>query len=435
MIFFAMILVVMGIIGCENDPEEIGLNIQPENELLNVAYEDSTTVQAYSEIVDSVRTDETSRNLLGSYLDPVFGLTTASIATQVRLSTTSVGFGDSPQLDSIVLAFEYTRIQLQGDKEILAYGDTTTPQTFRVYELDESIFFDSAYYSNNVPAIKEPEIGILTTAPTPTDSITVDTLRLKSQLRIHLSEELGNRLLEQDSITSNEALDDLLKGFYVSPDPVSAGGAIVFFNLLETYSRLTIYYSNTESDSLEYHFNINTESARFNNYTHNYDLADPDFLAQMQGDTLLGKERLYLQSMGGVTTKIMFPNFSDWKKEEIALNEANLIFTNLNQESEFEPPSNLVLFRINSEGNNEFLQDQFEGEDYFGGEYDEATGTYTFRITQHLQKVLGSDTLTNNLLLSISGASLLPNRVVLAGYDTTLQNRLRLQLIYTKLAN
>lgn len=435
MIFFAMILVVSGILGCENDPEEIGLNIQPENELLSVAYSDTITLQAYSEIVDSVRTDETSRNLLGSYLDPVFGRTTASIATQVRLSTTSVGFGDSPQLDSIVLAFEYTRIQLQGDKEMLAYGDTTTPQTFRVYELDESIFFDSAYYSNDAPAIKEPEIGVLTTAPTPADSITVDTLRLKSQLRIHLSEELGNRLLEQDSITSNDALDDVLKGFYISPDPVSSGGAIVFFNLLETYSRLTIYYSNTESDSLEYHFNINSESARFNNYSHSYELADPDFLAQMQGDSLLGKERLYLQSMGGVTTKIMFPNFSDWKQEEIAINEANLIFTNLNQESEFEPPSNLVLFRINSEGNNEFLQDQFEGEDYFGGEYDETTGTYTFRITQHLQKVLGSDTLTNNLLLSISGASLLPNRVVLAGYDTTLQNRLRLQMIYTKLAN
>lgn len=436
MIYFTLLMGVAAMYSCNNDPEEIGVDIQPEDEMLEVFYSDTITLRAYSQLVDSVKTDEVSRILSGSYLDPVFGLTTANFATQVFLSTTSVDFGDSPQLDSVVLALEYTSIQLQGDEEIMAYGDTTTPQTYRVYELDEELDFDTSYYSNRIPVYKSQEIGIITQALSPQDSVMVDTTLERAQLRIPLSNEFGNSLLSQDTITSNDSFIEVMKGLYVAVDPVIAGGAIVFFDPLETYSRLILYYSNDEDDSLEYYFNISSACARYNTYLHDYDLADPLFLSQVQGDTSLGKSQLYVQSMGGVSTTLTLPYINDLMDKDIALNEASLIVTNKDQFSEFDAPANLALLRLDDDDNLYFLDDQYiDGDDYFGGEYDEDTGEYTFRITQYLQNVLNTDTLSRKLLLSVSGASYFPNRLVMNGYDTTLQDRMRLKLIYTKLSH
>src|SRR5436190_2189751 len=87
-----------------NDPEIIGLDVQPPNDRINLIYSDSTTITAYTVREDSLRTDETTYQLLGSYLDPVFGRTDASIFAQVTTVLPGVSFGDSTVLDSLVLS-------------------------------------------------------------------------------------------------------------------------------------------------------------------------------------------------------------------------------------------------------------------------------------------------------------------------------------------
>ncbi|MCF8365549.1 MAG: DUF4270 domain-containing protein, partial [Bacteroidales bacterium] len=169
--FFAllMILALLGS-GCENDPDQIGINIQPEADKLNVAYTDTLSVFAHSVYVDSVRSDETSRTMAGSYHDPVFGGSTVAWNLQLLLSSASLELGDSPVLDSMVMSMEYTSVALSGDDDLVAYGDTTTTQTFRIFELDETIYSDSVYYSNYEVAVKAEEIGNITFQPHPTDS-------------------------------------------------------------------------------------------------------------------------------------------------------------------------------------------------------------------------------------------------------------------------
>jgi hypothetical protein len=64
-------------------------------------------VITYNQKFAPVQSNGLSSNLLGVYKDPVYGLTTASIATQATLSTYDPDFGDSPELVSVILTIPY----------------------------------------------------------------------------------------------------------------------------------------------------------------------------------------------------------------------------------------------------------------------------------------------------------------------------------------
>ena len=91
----------------------VGLDVQPEHDLLNVGYQDTTTIFTRTVKGDSLITDEslitTGIGLIGKYIDPVFGTSTASMYTQVRLPSnlTSISFGTSPVCDSVILSLVY----------------------------------------------------------------------------------------------------------------------------------------------------------------------------------------------------------------------------------------------------------------------------------------------------------------------------------------
>ncbi len=434
--FLLLFLMLNLFFSCKDDPSIIGVDLQPETDKLKVFVSDTTTIIAYSVPEDSIRTDETTVSLLGSNFDPVFGATTASIYTQIRLSTTSVNFGTSPQLDSIVLALEYTGV---------SYGDTTTPQTFRVFQLADTLIRDSSYYSNQTRQIIQPEIGSFTFTPLPHDSIYVDTIKYKAQLRMHLTDEFGYKILNADTsdLASGLAFLRFMKGLYITADPVSSGGAMLYFSLVSNYSRMTIYYHSSPDTLKNYNFPITDASARFMNFNHyGYQGADAEMMSQVfNGDTTLGSEVLYLQAMSGIKTKIKLPFFRDWvKNQKIAINEAKLIITDYNPQSEFEPAPALILLQAKENGSSSLMLDYYEGTSYFGGDYDSDNGEYFFRISRYAQNLLKSDTINDyGLYLVVSGGSLIANRVQINGYNpsspSALEKRLKLKMIYTKLSN
>lgn len=428
--------------GCENDPAKIGIDIQPDSDKLNVFSTDTISIVAHSIYVDSVRTDETSRTMIGSYYDPVFGVSTSSLNLQLILSSAAADLGDSPVLDSMVMSLEYSSVALAGDDDLVAYGDTLSPQTFRIYELDESIYVDSVYYSNYEVAVKPEEIGAITFEPRPTDSITIDSTRYKARLSIKLYDSFVQKFRDasEDDLSSLENFLEFFKGMRIAPDEVSYGaysGAMLFFNVASVFTRMTLYYSNAEDDSLEYYFPIGSSSARFMEFKHNYDLASPEFQNQLNGDTALGSQNFYLQSMAGVATIIEIPYLKNLNNfEGIALNEAKITIPDNNPDDELIPPSELILYGINSEGQNTLIIDQLEGTEYFGGIYEKSPGRVIFRITQQLQRSLANDTIPLKFYLGVSGASILPNRMVCKG-DSPFDGSqgFKLELIYTNLNN
>jgi hypothetical protein len=436
--FFAALLLILSLgFACDNDPDEIGVGIQPDSDRLNVFFTDTLTVNAYSEYVDSVRTDETSRTMIGSYYDPVFGVSTSSLTLELRLSSASVELGDSPVLDSMVMTLDYATVALSGDEVMAAYGDTLTQQTFRIFEVDETLDADTSYYSNYEVALKAGEIASHTFYPRPTDSVMVDTSKVEALLRIKMEDSFVQKFrdAEEGTLDSLQGFLNFLKGIHIQPDEVSTGGAILFFNVGSVYSRMTLYYSNAEEDSLEYYFPITSSSARFMNFSHNYELAAPEFINQLDGDTTLGQQVFYLQSLAGVSAIVEIPNFRAMNNlGDIALNEARLVIENSDKASMFQPPAELAIFTYYSDGSTALVIDQFEGSEYFGGLYDDNTGRIEFRITQQLQRVLSTDTIPPRFYLGVSGASILPNRMVCNGSGQN-PGGLKLELIYSQLSD
>ena len=431
-IVFYSLAISLIVFACQKDPSEIGLNIQPPNSVIDAYFTDSITITGHSELVDSIRTSNTSISLLGSYYDPIFGTTTANLYTQFLISSTGVDFGKNPVLDSLVVYFNYSGF----------YGDVITQQTIRVYELSDSdsLSLDSSYYSNQSKSHYEILLAEKTFQPKPYDSVEIDGKNYAPFLRFNISnltEELGYKLLNDTSkYRDYETFLKFFHGLYFEAEQVSTSGSIMYFDLLTTFSEMILYYQNDDDTALGYFFPINEYCARFHNLNHyDYENASQEFKEQvLNGDTLLGKSSLYLQSLGGVKTKINLPFIDAWKNSGnlYGINEAILILNNQEASKEnYEPPTNLVILKILEDGTYSFLPGYFNGTEYFGGDYDSINNQYRFRITKYIQDLINTDELNNGLYISVSGGSIKANRIKVSGYDSTLTDRIKLNVKYT----
>ncbi len=430
-------LLVMIVAACNKKPEQIGANLQPDQDRIQVLQTDTIAINAYSVLEDSIRTDEPSQILLGSMFDPTFGKTVASFYTQLRLSSNAPDFGTNPVLDSLVLQLAYSG----------HYGDTTTMQTIRVQELVHDIYLDSNYFSNQ-HIVRDPfDYANKQFYPRPTAPFPFDGDTLQAMIRVRLSDQspdLGNKILNAPAefLVSSDMFAEYMKGIYVTVDPVGSDGAISYFDLPSNLSRATIYYHNDSEDSLRYELMISANTVRFNHFEHfNYADASPEFKAQLlQGDTSLGQEKLYLQAMGGLRVYIGFPNLQRLVQttgKKMIINEARLIFSGYEDEPEFTPPSKLALVkRTGDDQNYMIMEDQLDGEAYFDGNYKASVNEYHFRITRYVQNLidLDADEEDYGLYALIIGASSKADRWVFNGTNPQQevdQKSFRLQIIYS----
>jgi len=432
-------LLLLAAISCKKEPYEIGYDLLPPSDTLNVITTDTCTVEAFSELHDSVRTDKTSYLTMGSLLDPVFGKTTVGFYSQIRLSSEEVDFGDNPVLDSAVLMLFYKDY----------YGDTLTRQRVKVYEISGDFSYDSIYYSTSRIAAYPTLLADQDFIPRPSDSVVVGRDTLAPHLRINLSNlthYFGTKILSapDDALASISAFNKFLRGLYVAPDPVSAGGALLNFDITSGMSKVVLYFRNAAADSLEYDLWLNQGCARFLAVDHHgYLQASQDVKRQvLNNDSAQGMNRIFLQGMGGVRVKLKFPYIANLAPGKIiAINDAVLQVKNTENDTILAPPPSLTIMRVDSIGRVGYLVDENEGTSYFGGIYNPSStgGTYSFRVTQHLQNIL-QNAYPNHfdlyIMLNSPLASLAtPNRVQLYGYrpqnPADEGNRIRLKLTYT----
>lgn len=411
-----------------NEPETIGLEVQPESDRFNVTFTDTITVTAFTEKEDSIRTDKTVYNLLGNYNDPVFGRTSASIYTQVRLSSNNVDFGPDPLADSLVLTLAYK-----------GYYGKLRKLNIKVFEILEDMFKDTAYYSTKELLVASQPLASVTVMPSPSDSVMLDGLSVAPHLRIRLDNNLAQRFLNESTsanLSDNTLFLNFFKGLHITSSFVNSEGSILYFDLLNALSQLTLYYSNNNNDSLKYNFVINDNCARYNNFNHySYGNAHINLQQQINGDSLLGDSLLYLQSMAGLKVKLMFSPLTDFFKDgNMVLNKAELIIPIENDptSSLYSNPEKLTLARITETGELTYLIDQFEGESHFRGVYDVTNSQYTFTITRHIQNIILGNINDYGLYLLISGSGINGARTVLRGHGRSDKN-LKLKLTYTKL--
>lgn len=110
-------LLIMSLNGCKNS-DEIGLNLTPPGERFQYVVDSTAVVTASTILQDSLTTEKRATSLLGCMNDPIFGRSTASLMTQLRLSSNEVDFGVNPLIDSVVVLLKYK-------------GYTEIPHSFR----------------------------------------------------------------------------------------------------------------------------------------------------------------------------------------------------------------------------------------------------------------------------------------------------------------
>jgi hypothetical protein len=386
------------------------------------------TLTTYSVLEDTLNTTNLIFNYLGHLKDPIFGATTAGIYTQFIPSGNQVNFGESPQLDSIVLTLRYT-----GG----FYGDTTNPFTIRVYELTEPILSTRTYNQNSSLAHKGENLTYnpnFQLYPTPSTRVRLDTL-LEAHVRIRLNDDMGNEFLRNASqMTTADVFKNFFRGLYICAEPSRNNGSLVNFTLTNALSGIQLYYKDNGT-ARRFSFIIrDPEVTRFSVYEHNYEIGNTDFVNQvLHNNTSLGEKMLYVQSMGGVKTKITFPHIKALKDKNMVVNKAELVITNIGEDLHlYPPPVRLGIYGINSAGVSVVIPDDFNIT-YFGGSYDAAKGEYRFRITKYINEIIQRDNFQTTIYLVAAGAAANANRLLLSGtHPGEISPRLRLEVYYTE---
>ncbi len=381
------------------DPQIIGLEIQPEGDKINISStSNNSPFTAMTKKVDSVRSSQTVYALLGHYESTNLLDAKASFSTHLRLSENAVDFGANPVLDSAIMTLAYAGY----------YGDTTIEMKIQVEQLSEEIYDTTTYFSDDFFSTS-PFSGILEYSFLPTPNTfrhrDSDTVGVKS-LSFNAN-QIGQLILDAspDNLVDNEVFVPFFKGLHFSVSSDQPSSSILYFNLIDGGSKLTIYYN----DSLSYDLLFSAAAARVNHF-------------EMQ-DNLHTHNILAVQSMAGLEVHLDFNELQSLKEvlSDKIINQAQISFTHQNAKD--LPHSSLSLVRLDTNGKRYFLEDILEGQSHFGGELSD--NIYSFNITKFLQNLVDDESDTNTLILVPTGESVNANR-------TEISQNIELNIIYTE---
>jgi len=448
-LFFISALFILS--GCKKPEEEIGIELQSDSELLHASAVDTFSVRAYTIKDDSVRTDKLSPAIIGAFTDPIFGYTKAGHITQLRLTTNNPNLipdgstMDNIQVDSVILVLDYHSVNFPDSLFTPVYGNEGQ-QYFEVFELTDSLSVDSFYYENTpVNHTNEDWIkpGFNYQTPNVTDSVMEGSVKLPPQMRIPLREELADRFFEASAngeLTATNLLN-LIKGIYITVDETkfnTSDAGLISFDTFTGNSRITMFYSNILPDtvvSLRYSFAIRSNSAKYEHFEHDYSMAEPSLIQQLNENIGLGQQDLYVQGNSGTKIFLELPFIENMRDSaSLAINQAKITIPVRGGDlTNFPPPNQLVIFPLDENGKIYTLQ--FDNPFNYGY-YNKDKGSYEFLITRYLQQVLLGDREHYGFeIVSISSGSS-ANRVVLNGAEypdaQNPSNNLKLAITFTK---
>jgi hypothetical protein len=436
-VFFILLLAIAS---CKKKENSLGSSIQPEGDVLLANQLDSLSIRTYTVLGDSIRTDELAGNsLLGSYNDPFFGKTKANLYTHIRLQSAINFTPKSGDFNDLVIDSVILYLELKG-----AYGNLQ-PQNFEVYQLTENFYKDSVYYSNTTKSTAPVNLvspGQGTIKPDPFSPAYLGaTLQNSPLLKIPLDvDNFGWSIVAQSGnapLQNNDGDNGFVnwyRGLMITSNTVQTPneGGILYVDVLSTKSKITMYYRDisgapNEHDTLKFDFNINANSAYFNEYVKDY--TNTAVGAQL-ADSTLGQQMAFFQNLGGVKTMVYFPHLTTLRNKNLVVNKAQLILpTQYYVYDPYTVPSQLSLTRRSETGSLLLLPDFAEGE---VGIFRNTISAYTFNITRYVNQVISGKMENTPLRLLSINEALSANRVIINGGATNLKDKPRLVLTFTE---
>ncbi len=410
-VFFLIILA--GIVSCEDEATDIGLELKSVLGRVQPVYTDTLLINTSVWTQDSVRTDHSSYMVLGNVLDPVFGRTTATIATQYRLSNPWTP-GNNADVDSVKLFL------VIGDYN----GNEITQQKINVYELYKTLRYDTVYYSTFEvgDSISEWPVGSATYTPG-------DTL-----VTVYLSKTFGREIIRDTAVLKDQDLFlSHFKGLYLSTDPVSqpGEGGTISIHMLAQETYLAIYYHNDLSQQLMFPFYINGYCARVGMYRHNYGEAPAEtairYLNQEKSDSVC-----YMQGLSGVYTKLSIPGLERYRDSSIILNDVRLDIP-YHEDPMGRAMGKPSLLALRVKFGDSLLVDVADRQipEFYDGKYNEEDNAWHIHFTQQVQNYVTGKSDYKDFYIVADKPSFGMDRLIMNAWHNS--EPMRLVLIYTEL--
>lgn len=402
-----LIFSVIVIFSCKKETTSfVGDNILPESDKFGTKYFEFDNIQGVTVMGERLQTNgKSSAAMLGSInFNDEYGQSKADFMVQTRLSVVSPSFGENPVVDSVKFTMLFS-----GDA---FYGDTTSDLNFKVYELTESIYIDSAYYSNHDASMMHDEFAPIcnqTLSPNPESGF----------LELTLDKSFGEKIIADTSnLVDNETYLEAFKGLYVTTDSVMSGGVMLYLNLSSPNSQVTIYYHN-DVDTADFGLIINNLSAEFgmfkNTGHNNINFND-------------SSDFIYTQPMAGIRGKIdLSPVKMFADSENYTINKAEIIFDYY--DGTYTEPGKMFLQVADGKSDTiNVPRDYSMG--YYNGNYDEDDNTYSFVITKHVTDIISGTQEFSDLYIYPNDFKITANRATLINnFDN---KNIKLKIIYTK---
>ena len=425
------LLLIVAFSSClKDDLKNVGF--LPNDDLNQYVVVDTLTFTAKTVRKPAVESTNFLISPLGSYLDPVFGKTSASIATTLSLTVIDPSLGGYYDIE-----IDSTNLYLSVEDK---YGENEE-QEISVHLITEQIEDSTVYESDQEFTFNPFELGKVTLAKfNYLDSISIQGEKYAPGIKIPLYKAAGNLLFKDPyqfkNLTSHSEYRNRINGILIKSDPnnLTGNGGIGNVVLSGNSSFIRVYYTKKSSgESLFYDFRFTGGGA-----THvglfNTDYSGTDVESFIE-DENKSADFMYLQSMGGCYIEFSVNNIASLVAEnKVILHKAELFLPSENDiDQPFAPHEELSIAILNQNNEERFTLDGLEGSAHFGGQYDRGANEFRFNLTRTFQNILNEiadgkkDTIAKfNIIPSDFNAgyeAASPNRTIIAGTNNALLDR------------
>jgi hypothetical protein len=438
--------------GCKNQ-DTIGLGVISSNQISGSLI-DTSTIVINTVREDSIPTNGLARTPLSYFKDDVFGTTEANLALDLNLpqSAAFVLPTGTVTVDSALLVLRYAPNSFYGDSIASRYKAS-------VYQLKERLISGNTYYSNKVWDVDRLRaLGTKSFISRTSDSIKIitpiagfpDTLiKVPPQLRIPINAGFISQILYNApaaQLSSNLVFKNAVKGLYVTLDKNQSGPGGTFMFMLDSAASVQVYYRNVNGSVIDTGVLVLPSSLHAAEIKHARSTTINTALA-----STTNSKTFYLQSLGGLRSRISFPYIKNVLKtigNDVIINRAELVVTAAPGTTiPFAPLPKLAMYRYDLANQVQLIQDAASGDPrYFdaattSGFYITQDQNYHFLITGYIQDLMRGKTVDYGTFIgpvvptnavSVFPTAQVDGRTVAVGFDTASPYRIKLNLFYTK---
>lgn len=368
----------------------LGKEALSKGDRMNSEVRDSFKIETRTVRMPPVPAAQSKPAKFGTLYDERTGWTRSSFYSQLQLPATNIDLGDPNdlELDSAVLSLRYGGY----------YGDTSTVQEFRVYQVLEDMEGIDPSHRDSLDRSATP-IGKRQKAPSVGESVTLDggSKTVPPQLRIRLKDSFGKNILNRSGkseLSNDDAFTDFINGICVSSQASSLQdqeGAILNARIPQKHTRVTLYYRNTANKDTNT-LRLELGGSHFNRVDHQ--VKGSDLEPKLDSAFSSQQTRSYVLGPGETATQLRFPTIRSLKdSNRISINKAILeLPVESSSGHPFAPTDGLFVLYKDASGDFSLTKDRTqEGGEFIGGAYESKEKRYRLRISRHIQAILNRE--------------------------------------------